>query len=140
MPRKSAAALSVLPPPRTRRPEPPDELSEEETVEWKAVVDRLPPEWFPKETHQVLVAYCRHVVRGRMVARWIKSFRDEYLRMEGGVDRIDKLFAMGERESKTITMLATRMRITQQSRWQPSTAHSRSSDGKASETQWQHVR
>ena len=98
MPRKSAAALSVLPPPRTRRPEPPDELSEEEAVEWKAVVHRLPPEWFPKETHQVLVAYCRHVVRGRMVARWIKSFRDEYLRMEGGVDRIDKLFAMGERE------------------------------------------
>jgi hypothetical protein len=44
------------------RPEPPEDLTEEQAVEWRAVVDRLPTDWFSRETHGLLSQYVRHVV------------------------------------------------------------------------------
>jgi hypothetical protein len=63
--RKSAASLSV---PRGNvvemvpRPPPPSDLTDEQAEEWKAIVGRLPAEWFPRETWPVLVQFCRHTV------------------------------------------------------------------------------
>jgi hypothetical protein len=31
------------------RPEPPADLTEEQAAEWRAVVERLPADWFPRE-------------------------------------------------------------------------------------------
>lgn len=46
------------------RPDPPDEyrLSDEQTAEWWSVVNRMPADWFPRETHALLAQFCRHVV------------------------------------------------------------------------------
>ena len=68
MPKQSIAALSleVIGPgglETIRRPAPPRSLSDEEAEEWRAVVNRLPATWFPRETHSMLTQYCRQVVR-----------------------------------------------------------------------------
>jgi hypothetical protein len=120
MPRKSAAALSVVPLAGEQRPEPPAELTKEQAVEWRAVVGRLPPEWFPREMHQLLVAYCRHVVRGRVIAKLIDECRPE----EGGAElrKFDKLALMADREGRAMSSLATRLRLTNQSRYRPDKA------------------
>jgi len=39
------------------RPEPPADLTEEQAAEWRAVVERLPADWLPRETRG-LVAKC----------------------------------------------------------------------------------
>jgi len=67
------------------RPSPPDGLTDEQSIEWRAVVDRMPGEWFPPETHGMLAQFCRHVVSARHVAE--------------------------------LTEMATRMRITNQTRF-----------------------
>jgi hypothetical protein len=140
MPRKSAAALTVLPPlPKMKRPEPPDELTEEQADEWRRVVSQVPPDWFPPDTHQLLVTYCRHVVRARMIDRWIAGFRSEFLMLADGLERVEKLFAMGEKEGRAISSLMTRMRLTQQSRYHTETAANKSRARTATTEPWQHV-
>jgi len=94
----------------------PDDLNDEQRAEWQAVVNRLPADWFPRETHSLLAQYCRHVVAARRVAQLIGN-------AESGeafdVDEYDKLLKMQEREGRAISSLATRMRITQQATYDP---------------------
>jgi hypothetical protein len=85
-------------------------LTSEQAAEWVAVVNRLPADWFQRETHGLLVAYCRHVVAARRVAQLIATCEAA----EGfNVDEYDKLLKMQEREGRSISSLATRMRISQ---------------------------
>ena len=51
------------------------ELSDEEGEEWCEIVDRLPADWFARETHALLVQYCRHVVAARRVSQLIAEFK-----------------------------------------------------------------
>jgi len=94
-----------------RRPVPPDELTEEQSDEWVSVVDRLPADWFPRETHGLLAQYCRHVVAARRVAQLIADHEAG----EGfDVEVYDRLLKMQEREGRALSSLATRMRLSQQ--------------------------
>ena len=56
-----------------RRPTSPADLSAEQSEEWRAVVNRLQADWFPRETHAVLAQFCRHTVAARLVAQRIDA-------------------------------------------------------------------
>jgi hypothetical protein len=43
-------------------------LTKDEKIEWKAYVDRMPADWFSRETHPVLADRCRAVVLSRYFA------------------------------------------------------------------------
>jgi hypothetical protein len=117
MPRKSAAALAIVPKLVQQRPEPPEGLTEEQAEEWRAIVNQLPPDWFSRESHALLVAYVKHVADHRRLSHWLDQFRDEWMLTADGVARYDKLLTMREREGRAMSSLATRMRLTQQSRY-----------------------
>lgn len=113
--RTSTAALSVISSQgieTVRRPDPPDELTDEQSDEWRAVVSRMPADWFPRETHGMLAAYCRHVVTARKVAQIVASIEKSE---KFDIDAYDQALKMQEREGRAISSLATRMRISQQS-------------------------
>ena len=57
---KSAASLAAVAIP-TPRPEPPDDLSEQERHEWETITARLPVDWFTHETFPMLRELCRHI-------------------------------------------------------------------------------
>jgi hypothetical protein len=117
---KSAASLAVVPVAISQaKPEPPADLTEAQAVEWRAVVMRLPPDWFPRETHGLLTQYCRHVTRARMVAGLVDSFLPEWTTDPDGLPRLDKLLSMGARESKALAELAVKLRLSNQSRYTP---------------------
>lgn len=112
--RKSAAALDVERLPSVEvidRPDAPYDLTDEQAQEWWAVVNRLPADWFPRETHGMLAQYCRHVVAARRVAQLIAKAEK---RKTLDVEEYDRLLKMQEREGRAISSLATRMRISQQ--------------------------
>ena len=112
--RKSAAALSVVSNSlidAVERPLPPADLTIEQKREWVEVVNRLPADWFPRETWALLSQYCRHVVAARHVAQLLE--RVESLD-EVEVEQYDRLLKMQEREGRAISSLATRMRMSQQ--------------------------
>ena len=118
--RKSTAALSVISGngvETVRRPEPLSELTGEQSDEWRAVVNRLPADWFPRETHSMLAQYCRHVISARRVAQLIES---EEASEEFDIRNYDTLLKMQEREGRALSSLATRMRITQQTTYDKS--------------------
>ena len=98
----------------TERPEPPKGLTDDQANEWRAVVNRMPAEWFPRETHALLAQYCRHVVSAQHVAEIIEKLwsSDDF-----SLETFDQLLRMQEREGRALSSLATRMRITQQSRF-----------------------
>ena len=105
------------------RPAPPEGLSQEQSKEWMRVVNRLPPDWFPGETHSMLSQYCRHYSASKMLAVLVAEMQDRPVAIgdseseEGSVfslDEYDKLLKMQERESRAMTALARSLRFTLQ--------------------------
>ena len=116
--RKSAAALSVAAPVQmVERPDAPYDLTDEQSDEWWAVVNRMPADWFPRETHGILAQYCRHVVSARRVSQLISA---EEKKKQIDISVLDQLYKMQEREGRALSSLATRMRLTQQTTYDKS--------------------
>lgn len=119
--RKSAASLELATVSRIEtieRPQCPYDLGDEEAEVWAAVINRLPADWFPAETQPLLSQYCRAVVQARRVAELIEQATSD-LDPETGeptltVSDYDRLLKMQVRQSASIAMLATKMRISQQ--------------------------
>ena len=115
--RKSAAELALVGsggvlPSIVQRPVAPAELNPEQAAEWTIVVNRLPADWFPAETHALLAQYCRHVVAARRIGELVSRAEsgDEF-----DLREYDVLLKMQEREGRAMSSLATRMRMTQHS-------------------------
>jgi hypothetical protein len=137
MPRKSAAELSLVAIRQApERPKPPDELTEVQATEWRAVVARMPWDWFPRETQGLLVQHCRHVVRARALAEQINTINPAELEGEKMLTRYDRLLRMAERESRAITALGRAMRITQRSRVRAETAGTAAQDPGGGRKPW----
>lgn len=117
--RRSTASLTVVssnPVQAINRPQPPSDLTREQTEEWVAIVNRLPADWFPRETHPVLVSYVRHIVAARHIAQLIAKIEKA---SAVDIDEYDKLLKLQERETRAITACARSMRLTQQSTYLP---------------------
>ena len=106
--RKSAASLSIVPVSGIQRPEPPPELSPEESAVWTATTRAMKPDWFGPETHPMLSGYCFHVVQADMVAAQLRTVTittPDYRR----------LLALHRAETKIILSIATKLRLTPRS-------------------------
>ena len=77
----------------------------------------MPADWFGRESVPVLTAYCRHVCRARWLAGHIDTYADKLVSEPGGVQTLDKMFAMAERELRAVLAHARSLRLTQQSRY-----------------------
>jgi hypothetical protein len=114
---KSASELAVVPTLSTARPIPPDDLTERQADEWRRIVGRLPADWFPAETWPLLAAYCRHIVQARRIADLVNSFQPTWAGEDGGLERLNLLGKMQDREHRAMANLATKLRLTNQSRY-----------------------
>jgi hypothetical protein len=85
------------------RPDAPYDLGDEAAAEWWAVVNRLPADWFPRETHALLGQYCRHVVAARRIAQLITAI-EKARKLDIG--EYDRLLRMQERESRIVAYMA----------------------------------
>ena len=134
--RKSTAELGVahgIP----QRPKPPADLTPDQAVEWQAVVSRMPVDWFPREIWPLLCAYCRHVTNSRHIAGLIEDAHKGDLSDRKALMRYNRLLGMQERQSSTLAGLATRMRLTQQSRYTPHSAASRTKGSTSAKKLWE---
>ncbi len=96
--RPSRAELAVVAfrtPPEVRPPAPPVELTGDQAEIWSSIVEAMPPTWFPRQTHPLLAAYCRHTVAARKIASLI-----EVEERSAATDpaTYDRLLKMQERE------------------------------------------
>jgi hypothetical protein len=131
MPRKSAASLATVTPlPVQRRPEPLPELMVDEAQVWRDTVGAMPWDWFA-QAPELLAQYCRHVIRARVIAAMIHETDPR-----ADLATYQQLSTMAAAETRAISMLATRLRLTQQSRYQPDMAHRRAADPNARREPW----
>ena len=134
--RKSAAELSVIPG-IPQRPEPPDELTPQQAEEWSEIVDRMPVDWFRREIHPLLCSYCRHVTNARHIAGLIEAAHDLDIGDRKALMRFNRLLGMQERQSSALMGLATRMRLTNQSRYTASSAATAAKGGTTGKPLWE---
>jgi hypothetical protein len=95
------------------RQEPPEEyaLTYDEEKEWWAIVNRMPAEWFPRETLPMLAQLCRHVVRANHISKLVNEMMHQ---PNIDVMAYAKLLDMEEAQTRAISSLCTRMRLSQQ--------------------------
>jgi len=96
----------------TERQRAPHDLNDEETEVWTEVVSSEAADWFTVATRPLLAQYCRHVVQSRRVAELLeRALSDKNLEIRD----YNQLLKMQDRESRAISMLATKMRVSPQS-------------------------
>ena len=125
MPRRSAADLAtprVVVNVKDHRPVAPDNLTADQKAEWEAITRRLPGDYFPRECHPLLEAYVQHVTALKLLSAEVDRFEAEWLDDALGLARYDRLLGMRERESRALSSLATRLRLSPQSRYHQKTA------------------
>jgi hypothetical protein len=118
MARKSTAALSVVrgAPTDTWMPPPPDLTATEQEL-WNRVVRSKPADWFSDDSAPLLAEYVRSAVACDRLAAWVEmAFND------GDADSLKAALDMRDKESRRTANLATKLRLTQQSRYTPQAA------------------
>ena len=113
--RTSGAELAIAtktPLETSERVRPPHDLTDEAVEVWVKVVNSEPASWFTPATMPLLAQYCRHVIEARRIGELIeRATGDKNL----SVQDYDKLLSMQGRESNALALLATKMRLAQQS-------------------------
>ena len=101
---------------------PPPELTDAQATVWREVVGSLPGDWFTRAAYPILIAFCRHVCRARLLEMQIARFEIEWVGVDGGLERLDRLLALAERETRAITACARALRLTPQAQMHPRSA------------------
>lgn len=133
--RKSSSKLTVLPGGEDKRPPAPKELSEREAEIWDAVIATKPADWFDDDTYPLLKDYCRHIVRQDKLSRLINEYSPDG-DSEKAIGALDQLLKMSERETRLIATLATKMRLSQQSKYGARGAESAARRGRQKAKPW----
>lgn len=123
MARKSGAALATKAERVDRRPDPPGDLSETQARVWRETVATEPADFFRTSAlREMLKNYCRHTATVVELDVQIRSLPTKAtLHPEFG-RVVERLLKMRERETKAAADKATKLRLTNQSRYTPQAA------------------
>jgi hypothetical protein len=122
--RKSAEGLAtavVVDVSRRMPAPPPPELSDAQAAVWRDVVGSMPSNFCTRAAHPILIALCRHTCRSRLLEMQIAHFEVEWTRADGGLERLDRMLKMAERETAAMIRCSRALRISPQAIMHPRT-------------------
>ena len=147
--RKAQSAVAPLVP--GQRPPPPPELNEAEAAIWAGIVASLPESWFRPDTRVLLKELCRHVhhaddlscdidaLRAEVRAVTVGSFEDGA--RSSALDRttaaLHTTMRLHALQSERIGNLATKLRMTNQSRYAANKVLDRARSGPVGPRPWE---
>lgn len=117
MAKQSAAGLSIVPRLPGASIEEPADLSPAEVQLWRDVVASKPAEWFGADSAPILKEFVRASVTCDLLDERVKTTMTT-----GAVGEVKLILDMRDKESKRVAVLATKLRLTQQSRYTPQAA------------------
>lgn len=109
--RKSSESLSVVRVAPHERVPPPDRLGDDESAIWREIVSSKPADWFGPDNLPLFEHYCSMAAESRRVARKLREVSPECL------EDYDRLINLQTKIGGQLASLATKMRLTQQSRY-----------------------
>lgn len=127
--RKSAEALANLSLVSVRRPEPPPNLNAKQAALWRSIVATKPPDWFLADTLPLLEAYIIAIGLANTLQTELDKFGQAPLGSGKNFAKFRRLVSMHQQQVKMLTTLATKLRITQQSRLDKNKAASQARNG-----------
>ena len=135
--RKSAASLSVVAGTAIDgRPAPPPDLTPGQKVVWERTVANEAAEVFRTAAlQQLLKEYCRHVETAGRLAKQIDEATEEGSEVD--LEDLDRLLKMRDRETKALADKATKLRLTNQSRYTPQAAATAAKKSQGERKPWQ---
>lgn len=128
--RRSAESLSVVRVAPQERVAPPDRLTDEQSAIWREIVSSKPADWFGADNLALLEQYCVVQSESRRVAAKLREVGPECL------DDYDRLISLQVKIGGQLASLATKMRLTQQSRY-GARAAATASDRTATKKPWE---
>ena len=123
--RKSAESLSLVRVGVGERPEPPARLSAPERDIWREITAGKPADWFGADNLPLLEHYCAAILASRQIAERLRATSTECL------DDYERLISLATKVGGQLATLATKMRLTQQSRYNEKTASTAANRGAA---------
>lgn len=129
--RKSSAELSVVIPVKFgQRPEAPADLTPRQAELWRAITSSEPADFFSTEALRGLLSdYCRHRESAESITSVINTFQADWLKNSEGARRYQGLLRMREMETRAAASIATKLRLTNQSRYTPQAAATAAKNG-----------
>jgi hypothetical protein len=99
------------------------------------VVATKASDWFSADTQPLLVEYCQHCIKADEIAEALGKYPAVPEGNDDDFDRWSMLMDRKEKVAKVLAMLATKMRLCQQSRYTPQAAstsvrHTAQAEGK----------
>ena len=137
--RKSSAALSVVAVTAIDgRPRVPDDLTAEQAEVWERTVANEAADVFRTAAlQQLLKEYCRHVATAYRLTKQVDRATEEGSNLS--LQDVDTLLRMRDRETKALADKATKLRLTNQSRYTPGAAGTAAKKGASERKPWQAV-
>jgi hypothetical protein len=100
------------------RPDPPAELTPGAQAIWRRTVASEAGDFFRTAALQAMLAdYCRHTEAADVLGAQIDAFDVDWFQSDEGLKRYDMLTKMRERETRAAADRATKLRLTNQSRY-----------------------
>lgn len=135
--RKSTAALSVV---ASReidgRPKAPSDLTAFQAEVWDRTVSNESADQFKTAAlQQLLKEYCRHVETADRLSKQVDRATDVGSNLE--MSEVDLLLRMRDRETKALADKATKLRLTNQSRYTPGAAGTAAKKSSTERKVWQ---
>ena len=105
-----------------RRIQPPEDFLPEHQAIWHSITATKPADWFQADCYSILEAYCRHIVSARTIDEKIDQMEQNGFEDAEQFLLYEKLLNMREKQTRTLTSVATKLRLTPQSRYDDRTA------------------
>jgi hypothetical protein len=124
MAKKPSASLTVVPPkpPVDARLVSPESLTGRQKELWEGIISSKPASWFDHSNSPLLVGYVKSRASPEALALRSDAIEATLDQGDGDLKTLNRLHAMIERQARLIQTFATKLRLTQQSRYAPSVA------------------
>jgi hypothetical protein len=111
------AKITALPTTTKMRLHPPADMTADQAKIWQEVVDAKPVDWFAEDTAPLLAEYCRAAAMCNTLATMVEAA------IAGGeVKELKDVMQMRDMESRRLTSIGTKLRLTNQARYTPQAA------------------
>jgi len=136
--RKPAASAVVVAGRFGERPQPPAELTPRQAEIWREVVASEDAGFFRTGALRGLLAvYCQRRDASEGISAVINTFNPQWLTTGEGIKRYKRLLSMRDLECRGASSLATKLRLTNQSRYMPRAAASAARNAPIGPLPWQ---
>lgn len=138
MARQSRDALSVVVGNLGLRPDPPTELTNSEAAIWRATVASESSDYFRTDAlRELLKDYCRHKASAAGLSQQISLYDLDTAMTPDLVKQAKNLLAMRREETAAAADKATKLRLTNQSRYTPQAAATAAKNASVQRKPWE---